>query len=80
MGTEQGCVIPLKRNLGRNVGIVLGRELFVKDILGKNDEAHHGPIYTISQHRKTTDMFLTVGDWSAKIWSEEVTSPIYSTT
>lgn len=67
-----------------NSNVILGKEIkeIVKDGTGQDKEivkemdSHHGPIYTISQHRRQTDLFLTVGDWSAKIWQEETLTPI----
>lgn len=81
IGTEQGIVVPLKKpKVQGGVQVQPGAEFNSNIILGRDGEAHHGPILSISQHRKQTDLFLTVGDWSAKIWQEETNTPIYSTT
>jgi len=73
--------VPLKKaRATANQTTPLGKEFQSNVILGKETDSHHGPIYTISQHRKMCDLFLTVGDWSAKIWQEETLTPIYSTT
>lgn len=77
IGTEQGVVLPLKKPKSQGTGSVnQGNEYNSNHILGKDGESHHGPILTISQHRKQTDLFLTVGDWSAKIWQDETLTPI----
>ena len=81
IGTEQGVVLPLKKPKTQSgSSATTGNEFNANHILGKEGEAHHGPILTISQHRKQTDLFLSVGDWSAKIWQDETLTPIYSTT
>ncbi|TPX42236.1 hypothetical protein SeMB42_g02765 [Synchytrium endobioticum] len=40
---------------------------------------HHGPIYALQRNPFFLKNFLTVGDWTAKIWAEDVKSPIMST-
>lgn len=76
IGTEQGLVLPLKKTKLNNQVVVQGKEFQSNVILGKDTESHHGPIYTVSQHKKNLDLVLTVGDWSAKIWQEETATPI----
>ena len=34
-------------------------------------KAHHGPIYSIHRNQAFSKNFLTVGDWTARIWSED---------
>lgn len=81
IGTEQGILLPLKKpKVQGGQPPIPGAEFNSNIILGKEGENHHGPILSISQHRKQTELFLTVGDWSAKIWQEETPTPIYSTT
>ena len=40
---------------------------------------HHGPVYSLWRNPDLPKFFLSVGDWSAKIWSEEQKSPIMQT-
>jgi len=40
---------------------------------------HHGPVYAIQRNPIHLKYFLTVGDWSAKIWMEDLKTPIMST-
>ena len=40
---------------------------------------HHGPVYSLWRNPDHPKYFLSVGDWSAKIWSEEQKSPIMQT-
>jgi dynein intermediate chain 2 len=40
---------------------------------------HHGPIYSIQRNPANTKCFLTVGDWTARIWMEDLRTPIMTT-
>ncbi len=40
---------------------------------------HHGPIYSLYRNWGQYKYFMTVGDWTAKIWSEELQQPIMMT-
>ena len=33
---------------------------------------HTGPVYHISRNPQFPKIFLTVGDWTARIWSEDI--------
>jgi dynein intermediate chain 2 len=46
---------------------------------GDEQGKHHGPIYAMQRNPIHLKYFLTVGDWSAKIWSEELKIPIMQT-
>jgi hypothetical protein len=37
---------------------------------------HHGPIYTIQRNPMWPTNYMTVGDWSVRVWSEKNKSPI----
>lgn len=68
-GTESGYVINVNR---------MGREHAEK--LTSFWEAHSGPVRAVLRSPCTTRMFLTCGDFSVRIWSEEVrTAPIIVT-
>ncbi|KAG4098935.1 WD40-repeat-containing domain protein [Neocallimastix lanati (nom. inval.)] len=41
-----------------------------------NYPAHLGPIYSLRRNPFFLKNFLTIGDWSAKIWSEDVKYPL----
>ena len=70
VGTEQGVVVQVNtRKKGKDM-------MQVKDTgAGK----HHGPIYDIQRNPTHPKFFLTVGDWTAKVWSEDNSPPIMST-
>ncbi|KAJ3118551.1 Dynein intermediate chain 2, axonemal [Physocladia obscura] len=40
---------------------------------------HHGPVYALQRNPFFTKNFLSVGDWKAQIWVEDIKSPIMST-
>ena len=37
---------------------------------------HHGPIYAIQRNPVHPTFFMTVGDWSARVWCEKNKGPI----
>lgn len=71
IGTQQGSVVAV--NL-RNRKINNGISMF-DDGPGK----HHGPIYSIQRNPIHNKYFMTIGDWTAKIWSEDLKNPIITT-
>ncbi|CAK1596165.1 unnamed protein product [Parnassius mnemosyne] len=62
-GTESGLVINVNR-MGRTRS----------EILTSYWEAHTGPVRAIHRSTCTLRMFITCGDWTVRIWSEEVRS------
>lgn len=40
---------------------------------------HHGPIYSIQRNPAQNKYFMTVGDWTARIWAEDLKTPIMTT-
>ncbi|XP_032769179.1 dynein intermediate chain 2, axonemal isoform X1 [Rattus rattus] len=60
VGTEQGIVISCNRKAKTPA------EKIVCTFSG-----HHGPIYALQRNPFYPKNFLTVGDWAARIWSEE---------
>ncbi|XP_060700806.1 dynein axonemal intermediate chain 2 [Hemiscyllium ocellatum] len=61
VGTEQGVVI-----LGNRKGKVPAEKI-VSTFSG-----HHGPVYAVQRNPFYPKNFLTVGDWTARIWSEDL--------
>ena len=37
---------------------------------------HHGPVYALVRHPFYPKFFLSVGDWTARVWNEDLKSPI----
>jgi dynein intermediate chain 2 len=70
VGTEQGYALMCQN---RN------KKTEVQGRWGDEQGKHHGPIYSCYRNPVHLKYFLTVGDWSAKIWSEELKIPIMQT-
>ena len=69
IGTEQGYIMRVNKRKNAEVNARYGIEG------GK----HHGPIYSIKRNPSHNKYFMSVGDWSAKIWSEDQKFPIMQT-
>lgn len=76
VGTEQGYIIQVNNRKGvTDINLRYGYEQSLVQDCGK----HHGPVYSLWRNPDHPKYFLSVGDWSAKIWSEEQYSPIMQT-
>lgn len=72
VGTEQGVVLSVNlRNRKSNNGIA------VYDSGGPGK--HHGPVTSIQRNPTHNKFFMTVGDWTARIWMEDLKTPIMTT-
>jgi dynein intermediate chain 2 len=71
VGTERGVVLSINlRNRKQNDGV---------SQFDSGSGRHHSPIYSIQRNPSQNKYFMTVGDWCAKIWTEDLKSPIMST-
>ena len=71
VGTEQGIVMSLNmRNRKTNNGIT---------VFDAGSGKHHGPIPSIQRNPTHTKYFMTVGDWTARVWTEDLKTPIITT-
>lgn len=71
IGTEQGIVMSLNtRNTKTNNGI---------SVFDTGSGKHSGPIPSIQRNPTHTKYFLTVGDWTARVWTEDLKTPIVTT-
>ena len=71
VGTEQGTVVSINlRNKKSNNGVTV-----YDDGPGK----HHGPVYSIQRNPTHNKFFMSIGDWTAKIWAEDLKTPIVTT-
>eukprot|EP00487_Bulimina_marginata_P009273 TRINITY_DN3642_c0_g1_i1.p1 TRINITY_DN3642_c0_g1~~TRINITY_DN3642_c0_g1_i1.p1 ORF type:complete len:224 (+),score=11.28 TRINITY_DN3642_c0_g1_i1:796-1467(+) len=84
VGTEQGTIISVERKAKKDGD----SQKQIKLIYGESsthstakDESfkHHGPIYSCSRNYFLPKCVLTVGDWMARIWTEDIKTPIMST-
>ena len=72
LGTEQGVVATLNmRSKKTNGGITLSSE--------EGNGKHHGPIYSIQRNPFCPKYYMTIGDWTARMWTEDLNSPIMTT-
>ncbi|NXL39807.1 DNAI2 protein, partial [Glaucidium brasilianum] len=60
VGTEQGIIIACNR-----------KAKTASEKITSIYSGHHGPVYALSRNPFYPKVFLTVGDWTARIWSEE---------
>lgn len=71
VGSEQGTVLSINlRNRKQNNGIV---------VYDTGPGKHHGPINSIQRNPTNSKFFMTIGDWTARIWGEDLKTPIMST-
>ncbi|GMI17612.1 hypothetical protein TrLO_g4434 [Triparma laevis f. longispina] len=71
VGTEQGIVLAINlRNRKSNNGV---------QVYDSGPGKHHGPIYSIQRNPTHNKFFMTVGDWTARIWVEDLKTPIMTT-
>ncbi|KAL4134935.1 hypothetical protein QTP88_006615 [Uroleucon formosanum] len=67
--------IPIRFMIGTSTGHVFDGNRKGKTVLEKIPsiyKCHFGPVYSVRRNPAFLKTFLTVGDWQAKIWSEEV--------
>jgi dynein intermediate chain 2 len=75
VGTEQGQCILADRKASKDKG----SQKSIKAIYGERGR-HHGPIYSIQRNPFNMKYFLTAGDWTTRIWSEDQkTQPLLTT-
>jgi len=68
VGTEQGVAIMCNRKAKTPA-----------DHIGALYPGHHGPIYSLQRNPFFPKYFMTVGDWTARIWMEDLKTPIMTT-
>ncbi|CAF4145298.1 unnamed protein product, partial [Adineta steineri] len=61
VGTEQGSIVACNRKGQTNA-----------DKIGHVYAGHAGPVYALQRHPHCLKNFLSIGDWTVRIWSEEV--------
>lgn len=70
VGTEQGYVMLVDRKAKKE-----GESAKTVKLYGKPGAKHHGPIYAIERNPISTKNFLSIGDWTARVWVEDSSSP-----
>jgi len=71
VGTESGIIITANKKPKKSVEII--------QRYGLEQGRHLGPIYALNRSIPNQRYILSVADWSAKIWFEELKSPIIRT-
>jgi len=67
VGTEQGKIISCSRKGKTNA-----------DKLGVVYEGHCGPVYGVERNAFFPKYYVTAGDWTVRMWNEELRAPIMS--
>eukprot|EP00668_Euglena_longa_P046390 GGOE01062075.1.p1 GENE.GGOE01062075.1~~GGOE01062075.1.p1 ORF type:complete len:595 (+),score=223.86 GGOE01062075.1:63-1847(+) len=68
VGTEQGTTLACNR-----------RGKSPQDKISQTFNGHHGPVYSVMRNAFFAKFFLTVGDWTARIWCDEIKTPMFMT-
>ena len=68
VGTEQGVVLSCNRKAKTPADRVQGVY-----------KGHHAPIYALERNPFFPKFFVSIGDWTARIWNEDLKTPILTT-
>lgn len=49
------------------------------DRVGASYMGHHGPVYGLRRNPFYPKYFLSLGDWSARVWNEDLRAPLLTT-
>ncbi|KAL8270679.1 hypothetical protein Esti_005395 [Eimeria stiedai] len=71
IGTEQGVVLGIKTRPKKTPEI--------NQRYGFEGGRHYGPVRSVRRNPFHSKYFLSVGDWTAKVWMEEVKTPLITT-
>ncbi|XP_068188605.1 dynein axonemal intermediate chain 2 isoform X2 [Antennarius striatus] len=72
---EFESTMPTKFMVGTEQGVVMSCNRKAKTPAEKivcTYDSHHGPVYALHRNPFFPKNFLTVGDWTARIWSEDI--------
>jgi len=75
IGTEQGMLMTIERKAKKDQESLKS----VKAFYGLESGRHHGPVYSVERNFAFPKYILTVGDWAANIWMEDIRTPVMST-
>ena len=73
---------PTKFMIGTEQGTVLMCNSKAKtpaDRVGASFHGHHGPVYSLERNPWFPKYFMSVGDWTARVWMEDIKTPIMTT-
>lgn len=75
IGSEQGQVLLVDRKAKKDAASTIQ----IKSVYGQESGRHLGPVYGIQRHPIAPKYFMSVGDWTTKIWMEDLKTPIMTT-
>lgn len=75
VGTEQGLVTLIDRKAKKDAESTKG----IKAVFGLKGGRHHGPVYSVQRNPTNLKYFLSVGDWAARVWMEDIKAPLMTT-
>ena len=73
---------PSKFTVGTETGNALACNKGAKnpaDIVGNLFPGHHAPVYGLERHPFFSKYFMTIGDWTSRIWIDDLKTPIITT-
>lgn len=72
VGTEQGYIFQVIRK---------GADGNVSNRFGLEGGKHHGPVFAIQRNpaQNLSKYFMTIGDWTAKLWADDLKVPLITT-
>lgn len=76
VGTEQGVVLSMNM---KKKGGGKGGDAGLVTAMDGGPGKHHGPIYSIQRNPFHPTNYMTVGDWSVRMWNEKNKTPIMQT-
>lgn len=79
VGTEQGIVLSLNMRKRGGGGKDAGNTAGMVTAMDNGPGKHHGPIYSIHRNPFHPTSYLSVGDWTCRIWNEKNKGPIMAT-
>eukprot|EP01025_Chloroclados_australasicus_P021583 TRINITY_DN22685_c0_g2_i2.p1 TRINITY_DN22685_c0_g2~~TRINITY_DN22685_c0_g2_i2.p1 ORF type:complete len:553 (-),score=78.42 TRINITY_DN22685_c0_g2_i2:347-2005(-) len=68
IGTEQGTILSCNRK-AKNP----------QDRVGAAYQGHHGPVYALKRNPFYPKYFVSIGDWAARLWTEDLKTPLIQT-
>lgn len=68
VGTEQGTVLLCNRKAKNPADRVAAAYV-----------GHHGPVYALQRNPFFPKYFLSIGDWTARVWMEDIKTPVMTT-
>jgi len=75
VGTEQGAILLCDRKAKKDSD----SQKVVKTTFGWKHGGHFGPVTALQRNPLHPKYFMSVGDWTTKIWFEDLKQPIMST-